>query len=236
MSAEAISAALPRTFDYVRPAESSANALATDQLEETGLNQRVEATEGGEASQRQGEDTGAGLPVNEPYVRTKPARPAPISYPDASPSLPAPLVPIREVPQPDHVSESNPALEQLEERRQGDTKGPTDRLVNEASLLNADGIPHSALNGNTQENALEESLTSIADRVIGVKPEPTEEDRRTSAADKEDRRTSGADEEGRRASGVDHTLESVVLAQGRNASEHETTDSEFAGRLISVTS
>jgi hypothetical protein len=47
---------------------------------------------------------------------------------------------------------------------------------------------------------------------------------------------SGSNEAGRRAAGADQTLESIVFTQGRDAPERNAVDSEYAGRLVSITS
>jgi hypothetical protein len=214
MSAETISAALPRAIDYARPADSSTSALATEQPGETGLNQRIEAAGRSNASQSQGRNAAEDQQSNLFFVRTNSLRGKPVTYPDPGPSLPEPLVPIREVPLPDHVIVSNPVREQLEEEQSAGTEQPTDRLLNQASRLNAEASSSSTLPGRTDESAAEDARM-ISKNTIGAGP--------------------AADEEGRRASGADHTLESIVLAQGRNAPEHENPDSEFTGRLVSVT-
>jgi hypothetical protein len=212
MSAETISSALPRAFDYSRSTDNAANE-ASDELGEVGLEQRVEATTGGQGAELQGEQSGPEQQLQRSFLGSNPIAPEAVSYPDPRPSLPEPLVPIRKVPMPDHVSESNPVRENLEKQQLGDSTNPADQLVDEASLVD---VERSSQADRSRETADKSQRTGQPEpRVLDSSTAPTQESQRDRGADK--------------------TLESVVFTQGHNAPTREKTDSEYSGRIVSVT-
>ena len=114
MSAEAIDAARPRAAEPAqRPIDSAAHNAGAPAEENAPLLERLQATTPGEGSR--GEDSTSDH--GRERAQTLPsATLTGVEYPSAVPSLPPPLVPIREVPRPE-AAEDDRVREQIEQQR-----------------------------------------------------------------------------------------------------------------------
>lgn len=222
MPAETIGAALPRTPEATqRPAESNAGVIA-EAPEDGNLLRRLEATSASEGPRQ--EDSNPDQAQREPVLLQNLRSSAQLKsiYPSPVPSLPAPLVPIREVPEPEFESaiDTNPILDDIENKR---TEGTNSVQRDEApnAFESRDGT--SADSASSDVISIERADAPVSVNTSSredIAPEPDTEPVVS----------------GRLNAGSERALQSIVLAQAKDKPPVEAPDSDSSGRIVSFSS
>lgn len=215
MSAETITAALPRTPEASpRPIDSNAGSIAQPP-EASALLQRLEATSAGEGSSEEGSTPDQRQREQALAADLRSVTESKVIYPSLIPSLPAPLVPIREVPAlEESIIESNLILDRIEsERTEETTDEQFDTGVNQFESRSTPDTDPVA----TEADAAQPSSVPVAINTPARREDTPEE----------------SSDSTRPSAGTERVLQSVVLAQAQDKAPARSPDSESSGRIVS---